>query len=631
MSYDQPQQRRGGNRARAPPMSMRAPPPNQNGYQNQPPQDNYNNRAPSMMPQQQWVDPRYSHYNSPQQNYSQPPPREYQGGGYVSPQQPQQPPNRYQGQNQQYPPQRGNHSPTNNKPGVWSDSASDSSVNMEDRPGQQYKNQGQAYQPYNPATGPRQPPQQQAYRKPTEKSEDGKKVMPNVPSRSYALDGEDDKSKRTNRGNTKALMALIAEMWIFHIAIILGSTYWMVFYNPINFYTDTELWNASCYWKLVFLLPMPYTIVCLFGLALPFRTPKFLYHDKLKKRRCDNFYILTVTRGNNREAVYRAWNAHKHLERLHPSVRVHVLTDEPFFFENINCYTCPKAFSTAKSKYKARALEWYRQTMRYTEYDWIMHLDEESVIDDETVRRCLEFIWYEEDCHWGQGVILYNQYKFWSNWIFTVADALRVGDDLSRFQLQYTYFKRPLFGAHGSFLMTNGLVENAITWDLGSLTEDYEFAVAAWKRGFRCGKVAGFIREQSPQGYMDFMKQRRRWFIGIWRLGAFLPKLWAFFWTLGLPCLAGTIASIPLGLIKATAQPTPRWLGLCKDLTFCVFVYLYILGMFIQDVDKGKFPLLVLLHIPLTFVVQFITVTMEALAVAYGLIFPPKGFDVIKK
>ncbi|KAJ1554423.1 hypothetical protein HK096_003609, partial [Nowakowskiella sp. JEL0078] len=441
---------------------------------------------------------------------------------------------------------------------TWDDAASETSVDEQSNLNEENQ-QNQTYQPYNPQVGP----VATLERKPLP-------VNPNIPSRSYALDGIDEKSERTNLGNTKALMALLAEMWIIHTTVILGCTFLLTFYAPWNFYTDIELWNVSCYWKLVFLLPMPYTMICLFGLALPFRTPKFLYHDKLKKRRCDNFYILTVTRGNNRETVYRSWNAHKHLERLHPSVRVHVLTDEPFFFENINCYTCPKAFATAKSKYKARALEWYRQTMRYTEFDWVLHLDEESVIDDETVRRCLEFIWYEENCAWGQGVILYNQYKFWNNWIFTIADSLRVGDDLSRFQLQYTYFKRPLFGAHGSFLLNNGLVENAITWDLGSLTEDYEFAVAAWRRGFRCGKIAGFIREQSPQGFMDFLKQRRRWFVGIWRLRSFLPKLWAFFWTLGLPCLAGTIASIPLGLIPVTASATPRWLGLCKDLTFCV-------------------------------------------------------------
>ncbi|KAJ3062540.1 hypothetical protein HK102_008732 [Quaeritorhiza haematococci] len=447
---------------------------------------------------------------------------------------------------------------------------------------------------------------------------------------SYALvdDPSDKKRKRTNTGNTKIVMALLSEMWIVHILVILGGTFFMTFYAPQD-YTDTELWNAGCYWKLGWVLPMPYTLICFFGLALPYRTPKFLYTKDMKRRRVDNFYILTVTKGANREAVYRAWNAHKHLERLHPCIRVHVLTDEPYFFENINCYTCPKSFKTANSKYKARALEWYRQTMRYTEHDWVIHLDEESVIDDESVRACLEFIWYETDCHWGQGVILYNQYKYWTNWIFTVADAIRVGDDLSRFQLQYNYFKRPMFGAHGSFLMTNGLVENAITWDLGSLTEDYQFAMRAWERGFRCGSVPGLIREQSPQGFLDFLKQRRRWYVGIKRLPERLPRVWAFFWTLGIFSLYGTIASVFLGLYFKFQ--TPRWFGLLKDFSFCTFVYLYLLGIFVQDLDKGVFPLLVILRLPATFLVQFVACVLEGCAVMYGLIWPPKDFDVIKK
>jgi cellulose synthase/poly-beta-1,6-N-acetylglucosamine synthase-like glycosyltransferase len=205
------------------------------------------------------------------------------------------------------------------------------------------------------------------------------------------------------------------------------------------------------------------------------------------------------------------------------------LTDEPYAFENINCYVCPRAF-TAPAKHKARALEWYRQTMKFTEHDWVLHLDEESVIDHESVRKVLEFIYYENDYLWGQGLILYNQHLYWKNWFFTVADAIRVGDDLSRFQLQYTYLHSPIFGAHGSFLLVNGVVENSVTWNLDSLTEDYQFATEASRQGFRCGKVPGIIREQSPLNFMSFLKQRRRWFVGIRRLPELLPKMWWAFW-----------------------------------------------------------------------------------------------------
>ncbi|KAJ3297131.1 hypothetical protein HK104_000845 [Borealophlyctis nickersoniae] len=445
---------------------------------------------------------------------------------------------------------------------------------------------------------------------------------------SYALVDDGANTPKTNTGKTKLIMALLAEMWIIHIIVIVGGTFLWSFFVP-QFYVDDQIWNYTCWWKIGWLFPLPYTFICFIGLVLPFRTPKFIYDSARPKRRVDNLYILTVTKGDNREAVYRAWNAHKHLERLHPCIRVHVLTDEPYFFENLNCYTCPKAFTTAHSKYKARALEWYRTTMRFTEHDWILHLDEESVIDDESVKRCLEFIWYEKDYHWGQGVILYNQYRYFHNWFFTVADAIRVGDDLARFHLQYTYFHVPIFGAHGSFLLTNGLVENSVTWDLGSLTEDYQFATHAWHMGYMCGKVPGLVREQSPMDLMGFLKQRRRWYVGIRRLPGFLPKLWNGFWTLGIFTLYCTIASTILGVVIPVG--TPRWFGFLKDVQFVTFIYLYVLGILIQDIDKGINPLLIVLRIPVVVVLSVVSTVLECMAVMYGLIFPPKDFDVIKK
>ncbi|KAH6580686.1 hypothetical protein BASA61_009498 [Batrachochytrium salamandrivorans] len=449
---------------------------------------------------------------------------------------------------------------------------------------------------------------------------------PNIPTRSYAL--VEDEGVRTNLGNTKFVMAVLSEWWIFSLIFIIGGTYLFHFKLPQD-YVDNEIWNYTCFWKIGWILPFPYTLICFFGLVLPYRTPKFLYSDALPKRRIDNFYILTVTKGDNREAVYRSWNAHKHLERLHPCVRVHVLTDEPYFFENVNCYTCPKLFTTAGSKYKARALEWYRQTMRFTEHDWVLHLDEESVIDDESIKAALEFVWYEHDYHWGQGLILYNQYKFWSNWFFTGADAIRVGDDLSRFALQYSYFHAPIFGAHGSFLLNNGAVENAITWDLGSLTEDYQFATHAHEKGFRCSKVPGIVREQSPIDFIGFLKQRRRWFVGIRRLPYILPKVWAFFWAIGTLSLFCTLSALVLGFV--IHKGTPRWFGFLKDFSFITFTYLYQIGIIVQNVDKKINPILIILCIPLTFLLQYAACVMEALAVIYGLISPPSDFDVIKK
>ena len=99
--------------------------------------------------------------------------------------------------------------------------------------------------------------------------------------------------------------------------------------------------------------------------------------------------------------------------------------------------------------------------------------------------------------------------------------------------------------------------------------------------------------------------------------------------TLGTFSLYFTVASIILGFVMDLQ--TPRWLGLLKDFSFVTFLYLYILGIFIQDIDAGKNVFLVIFHLPLTFVLQFVAVILEATAVMYGIFFPPTDFDVIKK
>ncbi|ORY24441.1 hypothetical protein BCR33DRAFT_860310 [Rhizoclosmatium globosum] len=99
-------------------------------------------------------------------------------------------------------------------------------------------------------------------------------------------------------------MALLSEMWIINLIFLMGAIYMMTFYlGKLQSYDDYELWNVACYWKIGWLLPLPYTMICLFGLILPYRTPKFLDYARegIKKRRLDNLYIVTVTKGDNRE------------------------------------------------------------------------------------------------------------------------------------------------------------------------------------------------------------------------------------------------------------------------------------------------------------------------------------------
>jgi egghead protein (zeste-white 4 protein) len=97
-------------------------------------------------------------------------------------------------------------------------------------------------------------------------------------------------------------------------------------------------------------------------------------------------------------------------------------------------------------------------------------------------------------------------------------DAIRTGDDLGLRRLQFHSLHRPVFGMHGSFILTPARIERELTWDVGgygSITEDAYFALVAMERGIRFDWVDGFIREQSPFSLADYIQQRRRWFCGL--------------------------------------------------------------------------------------------------------------------
>ena len=276
--------------------------------------------------------------------------------------------------------------------------------------------------------------------------------------------------------------------------------------------------NFTVVYRGLWLFLVPICVTCFVGFITPriVPSPKTWARKPVFREHIRKFYIVVVTKGSNEEAVREGYTGMEHLQHLHKSIELVVLTDEPFSYPDLNNVVCPTEFEppNGKAKYKARALEYFRIKKKLTPYDWVLHLDEESQIDAESLKNCFNFVRYEKH-EIGQGLIFYNGRFFWKNWLFSVCDAARVSSDMSLFNLQYVLLQRPVAGVHGSFLMLNGEVENEVTWDMSSLTEDYEFSQVAWRKGFTFGAIHGIIREQSPFAIMDFMKQRRRWYLGI--------------------------------------------------------------------------------------------------------------------
>mmetsp|Transcript_63343 Transcript_63343/g.151123 ORF Transcript_63343/g.151123 Transcript_63343/m.151123 type:complete len:949 (-) Transcript_63343:247-3093(-) len=223
----------------------------------------------------------------------------------------------------------------------------------------------------------------------------------------------------------------------------------------------------------------------------------------------------------------------------------------------------------SETKYKARALNYAIEHGGAEDGDWIIHLDEETRFDPNAVVMILQHCVAERQRVTaqggaavpavGQGVILYGTGRCGPvvNWVTTLADSIRVADDFGKFRLQFQAFERPFIGMHGSYVVTNHAVEKAVGFRYGmpgSITEDAHWSLmAAAHHDVRFKWIDAYMYEQSPFDLEDFMKQRRRWFAGIWLVckDVRIPLRWRvlitfmnFWWLLSLPLGAfGTLAA----------------------------------------------------------------------------------------
>ncbi|TRY73453.1 hypothetical protein TCAL_07901 [Tigriopus californicus] len=169
--------------------------------------------------------------------------------------------------------------------------------------------------------------------------------------------------------------------------------------------------------------------------------------------------------------------------------------------------------------------------------DWIIHLDEETLLTESSVKGILNFI--NEGKHdFGQGLITYastpvhfrSWWKSFQNRICTVADSFRVADDLGKIRFQFKTFHAPIFGWKGSYVVTKLGAERKITFDNGpegSKAEDAFFAMLAMDAGLTFDFIEGEMHEKSPFTFSDFFKQRKRWMQGIYMVVASPLITWA--------------------------------------------------------------------------------------------------------
>jgi egghead protein (zeste-white 4 protein) len=303
-------------------------------------------------------------------------------------------------------------------------------------------------------------------------------------------------------------------------------------------------------------------------------------------------------------------------------------------------YNVPDDYVTKNGTlYKARALQYALEHSQLPDDAWIMHCDEESHIHESLIRGMYRAISEEEESgqlRIGQGCILYH-HSLEDHPFLTMADSIRTGDDVGRFHLQNGFIGYPIWGFHGSFILVRNDVEKAVGFDFGpkgSVTEDAFWGLCQIERGHRSRWVDGYMIEQAPERVRDFIKQRRRWFIGLVKVVRHAPvpfrfraplALFTCLWSVSWLSLIYTYINLGTGYYTGSAVQA---LG-NGGLAFFITIYLVGLRANLRLKRVARSRALLFFAVQLACVPLF--AALEGIGVLYALVRPDHGFHVIQK
>ena len=178
--------------------------------------------------------------------------------------------------------------------------------------------------------------------------------------------------------------------------------------------------------------------------------------------------IRTVTKGDYPELVKNnvLRNINTCLDVGLENFMVEVVTDKAINLPENRRIRETVVGSTYKPKsgcmFKARALQYCLEedVNLLSDTDWIVHLDEETLLTDNSVRGILNFV-CDGSSQFGQGLITYANEQV-VNWVTTLADTFRVTDDMGKLRFQFKMFNKPLFSWKGSYVVTQ-VSQNSFT------------------------------------------------------------------------------------------------------------------------------------------------------------------------
>jgi egghead protein (zeste-white 4 protein) len=211
--------------------------------------------------------------------------------------------------------------------------------------------------------------------------------------------------------------------------------------------------------KIIAFLAIPQMLTNLFGLVCynAFPNPVVLKESILL---APFICIRVVTRGDYPDLVKKnvMRNINTCLAVGLENFMVEIATDKAINVQKhrrIREIVVPKAYEPKSgAMFKSRALQYCLEenVNMLNPNDWIVHLDEETILTKNCVRGIVNFV-LDGKYPFGQGLITYANENV-VNWYTTLADSLRVSDDMGKLRFQFKTFHKPLFSWKGSYVVT---------------------------------------------------------------------------------------------------------------------------------------------------------------------------------
>lgn len=186
---------------------------------------------------------------------------------------------------------------------------------------------------------------------------------------------------------------------------------------------------------------------------------------------------------------------------------IRVIAEREIDIDGAEVHVVPAEFD-CDARHKGRALEWARRHVP-CDQEFILYLDEDTIVQQFTGLPDADVIQITE-------MPIYT-----GSWTAYLAETFRIGYQYE--QRAFGRFEYPLYAWGGGIAIRKSL-EDRITWDSKTITEDTDFIWRAARDGDLDFRVLNFkFRNQAPPSIRGMFKQRRRWFSGTRQSADLLP------------------------------------------------------------------------------------------------------------